>query len=179
MARYLPGGFSDTALAAPTAAQTSLGRMSGTVLDSSGAVLPGATITMTSDQTGQVQSTTSTETGAFVFPLVQVGTYKVEIELQGFKSATFTKVSVAVAQEYSLTARLELGSVSENVTVEAGASLVPTTSPEVTTTVGQAQIVSLPLNGRNPIRSCSSRLASPASVVPTRPSTADARRGRR
>ena len=137
--------------AAPTAAQTSLGRMSGTVLDSSGAVLPGATITMTSDQTGQVQSTTSTETGAFLFPLVPVGTYKVEIELQGFKSATFTKVSVAVAQEYSLTARLELGNVSENVTVEAGASLVPTTSPEVTTTVGQGQIVSLPLNGRNPI----------------------------
>ena len=56
-----------------------------------------------------------------------------------------------MAQEYSLTARLELGNVSENVTVEAGASLVPTTSPEVTTTVGQGQIVSLPLNGRNPI----------------------------
>ena len=137
--------------AGPSPAQTSLGRMSGTVLDSSGAVLPGATITMTSDQTAQVQTTTSTETGAFLFPLVPVGTYKVEIELQGFKSATFTKVSVAVAQEYSLTARLELGNVSENVTVEAGASLVPTTSPEVTTTVGQGQIVSLPLNGRNPI----------------------------
>ena len=62
--------------AGPSPAQTSLGRMSGTVLDSSGAVLPGATITMTSDQTGQVQTTTSTETGAFLFPLVPVGTYK-------------------------------------------------------------------------------------------------------
>jgi hypothetical protein len=137
--------------AGPGGAQTTLGRLTGTVLDSSGAVLPGATITMTSDQTNQVQTAVSNETGAFLFPQVPVGTYKVEIGLQGFKSATFTKVSVAVAQEYSLTARLELGSVSENVTVEAGTSLVPTTSPEVTTTVGQQQIVSLPLNGRNPI----------------------------
>ena len=80
-----------------------------------------------------------------------VGTYKVDISLQGFRSATFTKVSIAVGQEYALTARLELGNVSENVTVEAGTSLVPTTSPEVTTTVEQQQIVSLPLNGRNPI----------------------------
>ena len=54
-----------------------------------------------------------------------VGTYKVEISLQGFRSATFTKVSIAVGQEYALTARLELGNVSENVTVEAGTSLVP------------------------------------------------------
>jgi hypothetical protein len=87
----------------------------------------------------------------FVFPQVPVGTYKVEIGLQGFKGATFTKVSVAVGQEYALTARLELGSVSENVTVEAGTALVQTTSPEVTTTVQAQQIVSLPLNGRNPI----------------------------
>ena len=137
--------------AAPTGAQTTLGRVAGTVLDSSGAVLPGATITMTSEQTNQVQTAVSGATGAFLFPQVPVGTYKVEIALQGFKSATFTKVSVAVAQEYALTARLELGNVSENVTVEAGVSLVPTTSPEVSTTVGQQQIVSLPLNGRNPI----------------------------
>ena len=106
--------------AAPAGAQTTLGRVAGTVLDTSGAVLPGATITMTSDQTNQVQTAVSGETGAFLFPQVPVGTYKVEIALQGFKSATFTKVSVAVGQEYSLTARLELGNVSENVTVEAG-----------------------------------------------------------
>ncbi len=123
--------------------------MGGTVLDSSGAVLPGATITLTSEQTAQVQTTTSSETGAFLFPQVPVGTYKVEIELQGFKTATFTKVSVAVAQEYSLTARLELGNVSENVTVEAGASLVPTTSPEVTATVLQRQVLDIPLANRD------------------------------
>ena len=138
-------------LAGAVSAQTTLGRLSGTVLDTSGAVLPGATITLTSEQTNQVQTAASGENGAFLFPQVLVGTYKVEISLQGFRSTTFTKVSVAVGQEYALTARLELGSVNENVTVEAGSSLVPTTSPEVTTTVEQQQIVSLPLNGRNPI----------------------------
>ena len=137
--------------AASAAAQSTLGRLSGTVLDASGGVLPGATITLTSEQTNQVQTSVSSETGAFVFPQVPVGTYKVEIGMQGFRSATFTKVSVAVGQEYALTARLQLGNVSENITVEAGTSLVPTTSPEVTTTVEQQQIVSLPLNGRNPI----------------------------
>ena len=54
--------------AAPTAAQTTLGRVAGTVLDTSGAVLPGATITLTSEQTNQVQTAVSSETGAFLFP---------------------------------------------------------------------------------------------------------------
>ena len=59
----------------------------------------------------QIQTTVSGATGAFLFPQVPVGTYKVEIALQGFKTATFTKVSVAVGQEYSLTAQLELGAI--------------------------------------------------------------------
>jgi hypothetical protein len=133
------------------AAQTTVGRLGGAVLDSSGAVLPGATITLTSENTNQVQTTVSNETGVYLFPQVPVGLYRVEISLSGFKTATFTKVAIAVGQEYALTARLELGGLNEVVMVEAGSSLVPTTSPEVTTTVEQQQIVALPLNGRNPI----------------------------
>ena len=106
-------------LAVPVQAQSTLGRLAGTVLDVSGAVLPGATITLRNEQTGQTQTAVSNETGGFLFPQVPVGSYRVEIGLEGFKTATFTKVSVAVGQEYALTARLELGSVSESVTVEA------------------------------------------------------------
>jgi hypothetical protein len=65
-------------------AQTTLGRLAGTVLDQSGGVLPGATVTLTSIQTNQVQTTVTAETGAFMFPQVPVGTYKVEIALEGF-----------------------------------------------------------------------------------------------
>ena len=76
------------AFAPAAAGQTTLGRVSGSVLDSSGAVLPGATITLTNQNTNQVQTTVSGDNGTFGIAQVPVGTYKVEIALQGFKTAT-------------------------------------------------------------------------------------------
>jgi Carboxypeptidase regulatory-like domain len=137
------------AMASAASAQTTLGRLAGTVLDQSGGVLPGATVTLTSVQTNQVQTTVTSETGAFLFPQVAVGTYKVEIVLEGFKTGTFTDVVINVGQEYSLTAKLELGALTETVTVEAGASLVKTTTPEVTATVQQRQVLDIPLANRD------------------------------
>src|SRR4029450_924019 len=131
--------------AAGAAAQTTLGRVGGSVLETSGAVLPGATITLTNENTNQVQTTVSSENGTYVFAQVPVGSYKVEIALQGFKTATFSKVTIVVGQEYSLTTRLELGAVAESVDVTAGASLVSTTSPEVSSTVLQKQVLDIPL----------------------------------
>src|SRR5215212_8698938 len=81
-------------LGASASAQTTLGRLVGSVLDGSGAVLPGATVTLTNQQTNQVQTTTSGDTGAFVFPQVPVGTYKVQIALEGFKSRSYTDLIV-------------------------------------------------------------------------------------
>jgi hypothetical protein len=130
-------------------AQTPLGRVAGSVMDTSGAVLPGATVTLTGTNTGLKQTTVTNTAGGFVFPQVPVGTYSVDVALEGFKTATFTQVVVAVGQEYGLTARLELGSVSETVTVEAGSSLVATTSPEVTSTVLQKQVLEIPLANRD------------------------------
>ncbi len=138
-------------LAASVSAQSPLGRLAGTVFDTSGAVLPGATATLTNEGTGQTQSTVSNETGAFLFPQVPVGSYKLDVSLPSFKSASFTGIAIAVGQEYSITAKLALGNVSEVVSVEAGSSLVPTTTPEVSQTIDQKQIETLPLNGRNPI----------------------------
>jgi len=130
-------------------AQTPLGRVAGSVLDASGAALPGATVTLTSEQTAQIQIATTNETGAFLFPQVPVGSYKVEAALPGFKTATFNNVAVAVGQEYSLTARLEIGNITESITVEAGSSLVRTTTPEVTSTVLQRQVLDIPLANRD------------------------------
>lgn len=139
------------ALAVPglALAQTTLGRVVGTVMDTSGAVLPGATVTLTNQQTNQSQTTVSNEVGAFVFPQVPVGTYKVDLSLSGFKGRTHTDVVVNVGQEYSLTARLELGTLEETVTVEAGSSLVKTTTPEVSSTVLQRQMLDIPLANRD------------------------------
>jgi hypothetical protein len=132
-------------------AQASFGRLAGTVFDNTGAVLPGVTVTLTSELTGQTQTTSTTATGAFLFPQVQPGRYTVTMTLTGFKTATFTQVEVNVGAERSLTARLEVGQLAETINVIAGVSLVQTTTPEVTQTVVQRQIVDLPLADRNPI----------------------------
>jgi hypothetical protein len=136
-------------LPAVGSAQTPLGAVAGTVLDQSGAVLPGATVTLTNTGTGQVMTAVSGGTGAFLFPQVPVGVYKVTVNLSGFRAAEFTDVNVAVGQQYSLTARLSLGAQTETVTVTAGASLVSTTTPEVTTTVVQRQVLEIPLANRD------------------------------
>ncbi len=129
--------------------QGTLGRLAGSVLDTSGAVLPGATVTITNVQTNQVQTTVSGESGGFLFPQLPVGTYKVDIELQGFKTASFPNVIINVNQEYSLTARLELGQVTETVVVEGASQLVQTTTPEVSRTVVQDQMLKLPIVNRD------------------------------
>jgi hypothetical protein len=136
-------------LPAAAHAQTPLGALSGTVLDQSGAVLPGATVTVTNSGTGQVMSSVSGDNGAFLFPQVPVGTYKVTVSLEGFKSAEFTDVNIAVGQQYSLTAKLGIGARNETVTVTAGASLVHTTTPEVSSTVVQKQVLDIPLANRD------------------------------
>ena len=119
------------------------------MLDQSGGVLPGATVTLTNAGTGQVMTAVSGDAGAFLFPQVPVGTYKVVVALEGFKAAEFTDVNVAVGQQYSLTAKLSLGARTEVVTVTAGASLISTTTPEVTSTVVQKQVLDIPLANRD------------------------------
>src|SRR5262245_19776851 len=85
---------------ASASAQVSFGRLAGTVFDSSGAVLPGVTVTLTADQRGQTQTTTTSET-AFVFPQVQPGLYIVPMTLSGFSTAEFSPVEIHVGVERS------------------------------------------------------------------------------
>jgi Carboxypeptidase regulatory-like domain/TonB dependent receptor len=133
------------------AAQASFGRLAGSVFDSSVAVLPGVTVTLTNDLTDQTITATTTETGTFLFAQVQPGIYSVTFTLAGFRTAEFTHVEINVGAERSLTARLDVGPVAETVIVSADRSPIQTTSPEVSQTVVQQQITELPLDGRNPI----------------------------
>jgi hypothetical protein len=136
-------------LAGVAAAQTPLGRVTGTVLDDSGGVLPGATVTLTHVGTNQVQVAVTNEVGSFTFQQVPVGTYTINVSLEGFRSVDFTNLVVAVGQEYSLTAKLEIGALSETVTVTAGSSVVQTTTPEVSSTVLQEQVLNIPIANRD------------------------------
>ena len=153
----------------PVAAQSAFGRLAGTVFDHTDASVPGATVTLQNALTGQSQTITTSDAGTFLFPQVQPGLYAVTLTLAGFKPATFTDVEINVGVERSLTVHLEIGSVTEAVTVVAGGSLVQTTTPEVTQTVIQRQITDLPLDGRNPIELI--RLQAGVLGIPTRTAT--------
>jgi Carboxypeptidase regulatory-like domain len=130
-------------------AQTTGGRIVGTVSGPDG-VVPGATVVLTDKQTGKERTTTSNGEGDFSFPLLDVGTYTVKVEAKGFKVTT-TSVVVQVGQEYSLPVALEIGQVSESVTVTAGADVINSTNAELSSTISNRQITELPLATRNPL----------------------------
>lgn len=131
-------------------AQTTAGRLSGTVSGPDG-VLPGATVTIISDQTGKEYSVTTNESGQFRFLQLEAGTYSVRITAEGFKTFIATDLKIDVAREYTLDKTLELGELQETVTVTAGADIVTSTTSQVTNTVSPQQILSLPLVTRNPL----------------------------
>ena len=92
-------------------------------------------VTLTNELTSEQTQTTTNESGAFLFPQVQPGSYAVTMSLDGFKTAEFTQLEINVGAERSLTARLEVGALTETLSVTVGGSLVQTTTPEVTQTV--------------------------------------------
>jgi hypothetical protein len=129
-------------------AQGTLGSLTGVVRDSQEGVLPGATVTLTNPATGSEQSTVTNESGAYVFPQIAFGTYRVSVTLPGFKTQTFNEVVINVGREYTLPVTLSIGNVEERIEVVAGTSLL-TTTPEVNTTVFQKQVLDIPLADRD------------------------------
>jgi len=156
----LSGGYSKpislavllTCLFAATAfGQTTTGSISGTVTDPTGAVVAGATVTITNPATGAERSVESNEQGAFNVPALQPGKYTVTVDAKGFKKAVSHDIIVTVTQIASVTIPLEIGSASETVTVSASQEVINTSSPSVTNIINTRQVVDLPLAGRNPV----------------------------
>ncbi|HEY6147280.1 MAG TPA: carboxypeptidase-like regulatory domain-containing protein, partial [Thermoanaerobaculia bacterium] len=137
------------ALCAPLLAQSATGSITGNVVDSSGAGIPGATVTATSTETGASRNTTSGTTGNFTIPLLSPGTYTVGAELSGFSPARVANVAVSVGGQEKITLRLDVAKVSEAVTVASEAPLIEATRSDVSSTVNQRSIQNLPANGRN------------------------------
>jgi hypothetical protein len=151
-------------------AQNTLGRITGSVRDQAGAVIPNVTVKVTNEGTKQqIQTTQTSDEGAFIVPQLSPGSYSVKVELAGFKSVSITEVKVDPGQDYSLVVTMEVGQTSEVVTVAAGTDLVNTSNPEISSTVIRRQIVDLPLNGRNPIELI--RLQAGVVGLPTRTNT--------
>src|SRR5271169_3120490 len=121
----------------------------GTVVDPSGAVVPDAKLTATNTATGLSYSTTSSKDGLFAFLQLPIGDYSVKVEKSGFKTFTEGHVHLDLDQIFNLRVAMEVGVVSDTVTVEANPTQVETTSMQLGTTVTGNQIVDTPLNGRN------------------------------
>ena len=124
----------------------------GLVTDATGAVVPGATITIYNIDTGIENIATTNETGNFSFPIVPVGNYEVTCRLDGFKTKTNPNVRVATGDQRRADFPLELGDVSETIEVVASAVALQTENATVGGVVENTRIVELPLNGRNVVQ---------------------------
>src|SRR2546422_620669 len=139
-----------TLISTPGAFAQVTGSIAGIVRDASGAVLPGATVTVRGAalRRESVSTTTSPE-GTYRVALVPPGAYDVSVELTGFSTETRRNVEVVINQQTTLDFALPVAGVAESVQVSAEAPVIEVTRSDVTNTVNQRTIDALPLNGRN------------------------------
>ena len=121
----------------------------GTVRDESGAVLPGVTVTATNAETGLVRTALTGGEGRYVIPALPPGTYRISAELQGFGTATRQGLVLVLGQLATADFGLKVAGGHEEVTITAEGAVVDPSHTSVSTVVGQQQIESLPINGRN------------------------------
>lgn len=125
------------------------GGIQGTVKDTQGAVLPGATVTVRNVATGASYEQTTDDGGRFRFPALPPGEYETHVMLSGFRPVFSRGVQLAVGQTINLDTSLEIGQVAEAIEVRADAVAVNLTSGSVSVLVGEREIRDLPLNGRS------------------------------
>src|SRR5258706_1126294 len=153
-AKFLAGSFVILLVLLATStmlpAQDVVGRLSGTVKDASGAIVPGATVTITNDATKTSLPPLATNgTGYFVADNLPVGTYTVTVEKSGFKKVSVAGNLVTAGGRLTVNVPLQVGASSETVTVEGVSANVNTTSGEIATTITARQATETPLNQRH------------------------------
>jgi len=122
-------------LAESAAAQSGNATVSGTVTDSTSALIPGVTVKATNTQTGVVASTVSNEAGTYNFPSLQPGAYKVSAELPGFQTQSFTNVQLGTSQQVRLNFTLQVAGVAQSLEVNVPVDTLLTTSSSSVGTV--------------------------------------------
>jgi outer membrane receptor protein involved in Fe transport len=141
------------AFASVAAAQTPTGSLDGVVVDSTGAVVPGVTVVLTHEPTGATREAVSDRQGLFRTTLLPVGPYSLKATLPGFQAFEATGILLTIGQTLSIRVELKPAGVAESVTVRGPISAttpsVETTRSQMSTTIGEATIANLPVNGRN------------------------------
>lgn len=135
--------------------QGTTSRITGVVTDGNGAIVSGATVTLTNEGTGISLTTVTSDSGSYTFDLLQVGTYQVTIEKSGFKKYVSKGNSININQPATVNAVMQIGDVSAEINVQASAEQVQTsTSGNLGSTIDQKTLESLPIvgvRGRNPL----------------------------
>lgn len=142
-------------LIAVASGQGTASRVTGTVVDEKGSVVPGAVVTLTNEATQTALTTETSSSGTYVFDSIQVGKYTVSIEKQGFKKAVSVGNTANVNQPLTVDFTLEIGGLAETVQIVSSAETVQTSSSgNIGNTVEQRTLVTLPIvgnRGRNPL----------------------------
>ena len=135
--------------AAPAMAQSELASLTGIVSDPSGSVISGAAIKVTQETTNISSSLTTNADGRYVAPALKAGVYRVSVSHPGFKSVEHSGVTLQVNQTARLDLQLEVGDVTEQISVSAEAPLLQTETSSRGEVIDERKIVELPLNGRD------------------------------
>jgi hypothetical protein len=141
-----------TLVAVNVSAQTTTGSLSGTVVDDSNNVVPGASVTIVNESNGEERTGVTNEVGDFIFPALVPGRYTVRVQLQGFKGSTLAG-NVVLANGRTAVGRLklELGAVAEQITVTAVGEALKTTTTAHQAVLDLKQVTNLSIRGRDPI----------------------------
>lgn len=142
-------GLALTLLSMSVRAQVLYGSLVGTVTDSSGLAVPGASVTITQAETNQSREATTNATGAYIFPNLAAGTYQVDVALTGFQSFRARDIVVRQNTAVRVDARLSIGTLQESVEVSAAAAILQTESAAVQSQTTSLQIETLPTSGRS------------------------------
>ena len=130
-------------------AQAITAKVVGTVTDPSGASVPGATVTIQNVQTNQSRTTTTNAVGNYEFSFLPIGSYTLAVESSGFQKAEVSQFQLSVDQVARVNVQLNVGEVSEKVSVEASTIALQTEDVRVGTVIDSQKVVELPLNGRS------------------------------
>ncbi|MGB7548487.1 MAG: TonB-dependent receptor [Terracidiphilus sp.] len=148
-AAFLFSAFFVVVLCATTAlAQYTTARLSGTVQDSTGAAVPGATVTVRQVETGYKQATRSGGAGEYLFPSLPVGDYQLTVEMAGFTTYVQKGLELTVGQAASQKVTLAVGAVTQQVTVEGSSNQVTTDDAAISQVIDEKTMESMPMNGR-------------------------------
>ena len=148
-------------------------QINGTVVDSSGGVLPGATVTAIQTDTGFRREVITEASGDFILTALPIGPYRLEVALAGFRTYVQTGIVLEINSNPTIAVTLPLGAVAETVSVEASAPLVETRNPAIGGVIENERIEELPLNGRN----SADLIVIAGAVVPMGPSSSRSMQG--